>query len=101
MPAPRRKVPPRPITIFPPEMVLNASGQSPGNPPARFRWRRMWLTTLRAQGPERITPEWWFDDPAWRSGMRDYWRVETREGPRLWLFHTPQSPGWQVAGEFA
>ena len=101
VPAPRRKVPPRPITIFPPEMMLNASGQSPGNPPARFRWRRMWLTTLRAQGPERITPEWWFDDPAWRSGMRDYWRVETQEGPRLWLFHTPQSPGWQVAGEFA
>ena len=101
VPAPRRKVPPRPITIFAPEFVMNATGQGPGTPPARFRWRRMWFTTLRAQGPERITPEWWFDDPAWRSGMRDYWRVETQEGPRLWLFHTPQSPGWQVAGEFA
>ena len=100
LPAPRRKVPPRPITIFAPELVLNAAAQGPGNPPARFRWRRMWFTTLRAQGPERITPEWWFDDPAWRSGLRDYWRVETREGPRLWLFHTPQVPGWHVAGEF-
>lgn len=99
-PAGPRKVAPRPITIFPPEMVLDAIGQRPGTPPARFRWRRMWFSTLRAQGPERITPEWWFDDPAWRSGMRDYWRVETQEGPRLWLFHTPQSPGWQVAGEF-
>jgi protein ImuB len=54
----------------------------------------MRFTTLRATGPERITPEWWFDDPAWRSGLRDYWRIETQEGPRLWLFQTPQTQGW-------
>lgn len=88
----------RPITLFPPEPVSAASG----HPPATFRWRRMRLTTLRATGPERITPEWWFDDPAWRSGLRDYWRVETREGPRLWLFVTPQTGrgDWYVHGEF-
>ena len=98
--------PARPITIFPPEPVSHASG----HPPVSFRWRRMRFNTLRAQGPERITPEWWFDDPAWRSGLRDYWRIETREGPRLWLFHTPQTPdwpapggaqNWHVQGEFA
>jgi protein ImuB len=89
--------PSRPITIFPPEPVSHASG----HPPASFRWRRMRFTTLRALGPERITPEWWFDDPAWRSGLRDYWRIETREGARLWLFHTPQNPSWCVQGEFA
>jgi protein ImuB len=99
-PAGPRKVAPRPITIFPAEMVMDAVGPRPGTPPVRFRWRRIWFSTLRAQGPERITAEWWFDDPAWRSGLRDYWRVETHEGPRLWLFHTPQSPGWHVAGEF-
>ena len=54
----------------------------------------MRFTTLRATGPERITPEWWFDDPAWRSGLRDYWQIETQEGPRLWLFQTPQAQGW-------
>lgn len=80
----------RPITHFPPEPVVAASG----NPPASFRWRRMRFTTLRATGPERISPEWWFDDPAWRSGLRDYWRIETQEGPRLWLFTTPQAQGW-------
>lgn len=88
--------PARPLTLFPPEPVSHASG----HPPAQFRWRRMRFTTLRAQGPERIAPEWWFDDPAWRTGLRDYWRIETREGPRLWLFHTPQTPGWCVQGEF-
>jgi len=95
--APRRRGPPRPITIFPPEPVTHASG----HPPAQFRWRRMRFTTLRAHGPERIAPEWWFDDPAWRSGLRDYWRIETQQGPRLWLFHTPQDPAWCVQGEFA
>lgn len=87
----------RPITLFPPEHATAAAG----TPPASFRWRRMRFTTLRATGPERIAPEWWFDDPAWRSGLRDYWRIETQEGPRLWLFTTPQSPAWCVQGEFA
>ena len=99
-PIPHRGGAARPISLFPPEPVTAASG----TPPASFRWRRMRFTTLRATGPERITPEWWFDDPAWRSGLRDYWRIETQEGPRLWLFVTPQAPGrsdWFVQGEFA
>lgn len=102
---PHRVRPQRPITLFPPEPVMGATG----SPPASFRWRRMRFTTLRATGPERITPEWWFDDPAWRTGLRDYWRIETQEGPRLWLFVTPQAQGWSVSeapnwyvqGEFA
>ena len=94
-----RTGPLRPVTIFPPEPVLAVRG----HPPARFRWRRMDFTTLRATGPERIAPEWWLDDPEWRTGLRDYWHIQTQEGPRLWLFHTPQAgPGnWHVQGEFA
>lgn len=91
-PSPR----PRPLILFAPEPV-----DAHGSPPARFRWRRMSFTTLRATGPERIAPEWWFDDPNWRTGLRDYWRIETQEGPRLWLFHTPQAPAWYAQGEFA
>lgn len=87
---------PRPILLFPPEPIA-AHGP---RPPERFRWRRMILTTGRATGPERITPEWWLVDDAWQSGLRDYWRVETRQGRRLWMFHTPQNPGWFVQGEF-
>lgn len=88
---------PRPLLLFAPEPVA-ATGS---RPPARFRWRRMALTTGRATGPERISPEWWLEDESWRHGMRDYWRVETRQGRRLWMFHTPQNPGWFVQGEFA
>ncbi|WP_092429106.1 Y-family DNA polymerase [Alloyangia pacifica] len=96
--APPRRGPPRPQILFPPEMVSGARGAQPGHPPAQFRWRNMRFSTLRATGPERIAPEWWFDDPTWRSGIRDYWRIETREGPRLWLFHTPQVAGWDAGG---
>lgn len=88
---------PRPLRLFPPEPI-SAIGP---RPPDRFRWRAMTLTTARAVGPERIAPEWWFDDPAWRSGLRDYWLVQTRQGRRLWLFRTPQTPAWFVHGEFA
>ena len=89
--------PPRPITLFRPEPL----GHAPGRPPAQFRWRGRTLTTRAAHGPERLAPEWWWDDPDWRTGPRDYWRVETAEGPRLWLFHTPASPAWYAHGAFA
>lgn len=87
---------PRPLRLFPPEPIAAYGAE----PPKRFRWRRMALTTGRAVGPERIAPEWWLPDDNWRTGVRDYWRIETREGRRLWLFYTPQNPGWCVQGEF-
>lgn len=88
---------PRPMVLFPPEPIA-ANGP---RPPMRFRWRRMSLTTGRATGPERIAPEWWLSDENWRSGVRDYWKIDTKQGRRLWLFYTPQNPGWFVQGEFA
>ena len=89
---------PRPLILFPAEPVAARLSHAP---PAHFRWRGMGLTSSRAMGPERIAPEWWLEDENWRSGVRDYWQVETREGRRLWLFYTPQCPGWFAQGEFA
>ncbi|MCV6584409.1 MAG: DNA polymerase Y family protein [Marinibacterium sp.] len=88
---------PRPLRLFAPEPIA-ATGP---RPPRHLRWRRMRLTVTRVTGPERITPEWWLDDDSWRSGLRDYWQVDTAQGRRLWLYHTPQNPGWFVQGEFA
>jgi len=75
----------RPLRLFRPEPV--GAPEDDPTPPARFRWRRRDLVTRVAVGPERIAPEWWLDDPDWRSGPRDYWRVETEGGERLWLFY--------------
>ncbi|MGD9294320.1 MAG: DNA polymerase Y family protein, partial [Roseobacter sp.] len=59
---------------------------------------------VRAVGPERIAPEWWLDDPNWRSGVRDYWVTETEDGQRLWLFYAhghTMSSGWFCHGAYA
>ena len=92
--------PMRPLSLFPPEPVI-----PDGNavPPDRFQWRGMRLKVLHANGPERIAPEWWWDDPNWRSGPRDYWQVQTVEGRRLWLFKTHEQSAscWFAQGEFA
>ena len=81
-----------------------ASGSAPPNPPARFRWRGRMHETAAISGVERIAPEWWFDDPEWRTGIRDYRRVTTRGGEALWLFHAHggrASAGWFCHGAFA
>lgn len=88
---------PRPLILFAPEIIMATGPQ----PPDHFRWRAQHFTTAQTIGPERIAPEWWLDDPNWRSGLRDYWRIQTRQGRRLWLFFTPQQPGWFIQGEFA
>ncbi|PPB82303.1 protein ImuB [Albidovulum inexpectatum] len=92
---------PRPAVLFRPEPVQAAD--IPGVP-RQFRWRRQDLVTASATGPERIAPEWWLDDPEWRSGTRDYWRVETTSGIRLWLFFAHGADiagGWFCHGVFA
>jgi protein ImuB len=91
---------PRPVVSFRPEPV--AAPDDP-MPPRHFRWRRRDFVLASATGPERIAPEWWLDEPDWRSGPRDYWRVETEGGERLWLCYAhggAVSGGWFAAGEF-
>ena len=61
------------------------------------------LSLEDARGPERIAPEWWLADPAWRSGVRDYWRVTVTSGETLWLYYAhgaDLSAGWFCHGVF-
>jgi protein ImuB len=99
-PWPRPRAP-RPIQIFHPEPI-DAGAEA--MLPSQFRWRRRDLSLRFAVGPERLLPEWWLDDPQWRSGPRDYWRVELLGGLRLWLYHAHGAEipgGWFCHGEFA
>ena len=90
---------PRPLVLFDPEPLGPAPERTP---PRRFSWRGQAVTTHGASGPERIAPEWWWDDPAWRTGPRDYWKVQTGEGPRLWLYRSYYpAPAWWIQGVFA
>ena len=94
----------RPVSMLRPRPLRLPEGETIGRqPPARFQVNGMTCTLAGASGAERLAPEWWWDDPDWRSGPRDYWQVATREGPRLWLFHTPgaRAPHWYLHGVFA
>jgi len=93
--------PPRPARLFPRPEPVDAEAGWGEDPPAAFCWRGHRYAVCAAEGPERIAPEWWRDDPAWRAGARDYWRVEDEAGRRFWLCRSGHPPQWCLHGLFA
>ena len=95
--------PRRPIRLLQkPEEIFHVAASVPDGPPSRFRWRQCLHEVMRAEGPERIAMEWWR-----KPGLtRDYFRVETKDGQRFWLyrdglFHQIGAPRWYLQGMFA
>jgi len=79
---------PRPILLLErPEPIQTLAG-IPDSPPAHFTWRRVARRVVKAEGPERLSAEWWRADPdaARPARTRDYYRVEDDQGRRYWLF---------------
>ncbi len=107
-PPPRQDAlgPTRPIRLFAHPEPIDALAEVPDGPPLRFRWRRLVHDVAASEGPERIAPEWWIqpDKPMF---LRDYFRIETRAGTRLWLYREGLygretiTPHWFVHGLFA
>jgi protein ImuB len=94
--------PTRPIRLFTRPEPIEAVAEVPDGPPVRFRWRQVLHEVARTEGPERIAMEWWRDE----NKTRDYFRVECREGMRVWLyreglFDAQHPPRWFVHGVFA
>jgi protein ImuB len=96
--------PTRPVRLFGRPEPVDAVAEVPDGPPARFRWRRVLHEVADAEGPERIAMVWWRDE-AGRTLTRDYFRVESRDGLRVWLYReglygegTP--PRWFLHGVF-
>ena len=77
-------MPQRPLRLFDRPEPVDAVAEVPDGPPALFTWRRLRRRIVRAEGPERIEPEWWAGGPQERP--RDYYRVEDQDGRRYWLF---------------
>jgi protein ImuB len=100
-------IPARPIRLFErPELLSDAIAEVPDGPPVQFRWRRVLHNVSAAEGPERIAMEWWRDDSG-RRLTRDYFRVQTREGARVWIYRLglfgreTAKPNWYLHGLFA
>jgi protein ImuB len=82
-----------------PEPLAAEGGRGPGVPPHAISRYGRTIPVAPLSGPERIEPEWWHDDPAWRSGARDYWWVRGEDGSLLWLFRTGGAQGaWFLHG---
>lgn len=92
----------RPLRLFAhPEPIFVTAGV-PDGPPVHFRWRSATYHVTRAEGPERIAPEWWNDG----GPTRDYFRVEDEVGHRFWLYrdglyaNSTAPPAWYLHGVF-
>lgn len=105
-----RAGPPRPPLLLPRPEPIEVMAEVPEGAPLRFTWRRLNVRVVRAEGPERIAPEWWRDigrvdpppdeapaaagddaaapdhDHAPGSRPRDYYRVEAEGGGGYWVF---------------
>jgi protein ImuB len=118
--APRQKptVPPiqqdslsavRPMRLLDHPERIDAIAQVPDGPPIQFSWRHVTYQVAQAEGPERIAMEWWRDQRG-NPLTRDYFRVESNSGARMWLYREglydrevelPQVPQWYLQGLFA
>ncbi|MDA0659868.1 MAG: DNA polymerase Y family protein [Planctomycetota bacterium] len=89
----------RPLYLLETPIALELDASPPGIP-RYFRHQQKSYQIARYWGPERIETGWW------RRPMvrRDYYRVETQAGDRLWLFQCQDgSTGdaiWYVHGVF-
>ncbi len=92
----------RPLKLLRRPEEIRVLAQAPDGPPARFSWRRTAYRVARASGPERIEGDWRRDEEA---PPRDYYRVETPEGWRFWIYRAgaygdAAPPRWRLHGFF-
>jgi protein ImuB len=98
----------RPIRLFLRPHPIEVTAAIPDAPPMLLRWRKVVHRVVRAEGPERISPEWWREngDAADDDQVRDYYRVESVHGMRFWVFREgiyggERPPRWYLHGVFA
>jgi protein ImuB len=93
---------PRPITLLSCPEPIEVTAPIPDYPPMNFRYKTKLHKIKKADGPERIEPEWWIS----QGRHRDYYAVEDEAGARFWIFRAghyaqDRSPNWFIHGFFA
>lgn len=97
--------PTRPQRLLDRPEAIDVIYATPEGMPRRFVWRRAVHDIARAEGPERIAPEWWRQPSSAR--LRDYYQVEDATGRRYWIYREGLAgdgrggpPGWFIHGLF-
>jgi protein ImuB len=89
--------PERPTQLLPGAQRSIAVRLSDDCHPASFDWRGQRFKVSRVWGPERIETGWWRG----RHVSRDYYRAETCDGSRAWLYQRTADQRWFLHGWFA
>jgi protein ImuB len=114
VPLGREAIHPRPPFLFDPPEPIAVMAEVPEGAPALMQWRKVERRIVRAQGPERIAPEWWVrlgqaskNAAVPGSRIRDYYRLEDETGAGYWVFREGSyasaeeaPPRWFVHGLF-
>jgi len=74
----------RPLKLLDRPEPIAVIYEAPDGLPRLFRWRGGVHEIARAEGPERIAPEWWRERGTVR--LRDYYRIEDSLGRRYWIY---------------
>ena len=85
----------RPTCLFPQPVSVQVIAVIPDGPPSVLFWHGLRYDLARHWGPERIESGWWRGEAV----CRDYYRVETTEGRRFWLFRQHEDQRWFLHGE--
>jgi protein ImuB len=101
--------PRRPLRMFAKPEPVSFLKEVSHSSSLRLRWRQMTQAIVHMEGPERIAMEWWRHQSP--QPTRDYFRVETKDGRRLWAYRegvferdwnlSQPMPRWLVHGTFA
>lgn len=73
--------------------------ETAGNLPVAVQIEHQWRDIVHADGPERLTAEWWRDNAS-SLAHRDYFRIEDSQSERLWIFRD-SNECWYLHGRFA
>ena len=74
----------RPLKMLDQAEPIAVIYEAPDGLPRLFRWRGNVHEIARAEGPERIAPEWRREKSTVR--LRDYYRIEDSTGRRYWIY---------------
>lgn len=86
----------RPLYLMAQPIALESDIVASNGSPSRFQYGGEQYVVSRYWGPERIETGWWRQ----RGVQRDYYRVETSQGFRFWMFRCLQDECWFLHGAF-
>lgn len=86
----------RPLCLWPQPQPITVVSAVPCGPPVRFDYEGRTHVVGYVWGPERLAGGWWRGAHI----QRDYYRVETGDGRRFWLFRRIREGDWYLHGAF-